>query len=65
MKERKIFPVCLPVPNTEFDFVDGKNVTFIGMGLEGKALGSYLNEVNLTVSRTYNTSNNNIIVSRN
>ena len=53
MKERKIFPVCLPVPNTEFDDVDGKNVTFIGQGLEGEEVINHLKVINLTVSRSY------------
>ena len=54
MKERKIFPVCLPVPKTKFDDVDGKNVIFVGMGLEGKVLVNHLKQVNLTVSKIYN-----------
>ena len=54
MEESKISPICLPVPNTKFNDVDGKDVTLVGMGKTEVVDFSHLNEVNVSVGRSYN-----------
>ena len=60
MEENKISPVCLAVPNTKFDNVDGNNVSLVGMGKAEKTDFLHLKEVNVSVSKTYNTLSNNL-----